>query len=205
MEEFMTPEAFDAALQRIWDEFLYLHNRLSEEANKELQELIVHHKEDMDDAAYLRVMYMKGITYEQQENKNAARYCAMRMHAIVECQRNYRKKKPRLLNLQGYAPGEDMEAFITRYTDFLEDTYRSINHRLMLIVSILFLAVFLVLTFALHISFIIAGLEALMLGMLTYLLQKRRMPDIFQKNQLNAIEKYVEAELLEFDRPIRYS
>ena len=49
------------------------------------------------------------------------------------------------------------------------------------------------------------ALESIMLGMLTYLLQKRRMPDIFQKNQLNAIEKYVEQEVLEFDRPIRFS
>ena len=64
MEEFMKAEAFDEALERIWNEFLFLHNRLSEEAAKELQELIIHHKEDMDDASYLRVMYMKGIAYE---------------------------------------------------------------------------------------------------------------------------------------------
>ena len=98
-----------------------------------------------------------------------------------------------------------MNVFIERYTAFLKDTYKGINRRLLMIVGILFLAVFLVLTLFLKIYFIIAALETIMLGMLTYLLQKRRMPDIFQKNQLNAIEKYVEPEVLEFDRPIRFS
>lgn len=98
-----------------------------------------------------------------------------------------------------------MDSFIERYTDFLEDTYRGINRRLLLIVGVLFLIVFLVLVLVLKIYIVIAALEALMLGMLTYLLQKRRMPDIFQKNQLNAIEKYVEETVLEFDRPIRFS
>ena len=158
-----------------------------------------------DDASYMKLMYMKGLCYEEQGNKNAARYCAMRMYAIQECMRNPRKKRPRFLDLQGYACSDAMNAFIERYTAFLEETYRGINRRLLMIVGILFLAVFLVLTLFLKIYFIIAALESIMLGMLTYLLQKRRMPDIFQKNQLNAIEKYVEQEVLEFDRPIRFS
>ena len=64
---------------------------------------------------------------------------------------------------------------------FLEETYRGINRRLLMIVGILFLAVFLVLTLFLKIYFIIAALESIMLGMLTYLHAKRRMPDNLQK------------------------
>lgn len=205
MDDMMTETDFDEKLTALWERFSLLQNHLGEDVQTALQNLIRLHKEDLDDASYMKIIYMKGLCYEEQGNKNAARYCAMRMHAIQECICNPRKKRPRFLDMQGYVCSEDMNAFIVRYTDFLEDTYKSINRRLTMIVGILFLAVFLVLTLFLKINFIIAGMEALMLGMLTYLLQKRRMPEIFQKNQLNAIEKYVEDELLEFDRPIRFS
>ena len=195
MDEMMSETAFDARLNVLWERFFALQNHAGADVQETLHDLMTHPKEELDDASY-----MKGLCYEEQGNKNAARYCAMRMYAIQECMRNPRKKRPRFLDLQGYACSDAMNAFIERYTAFLEETYRGINRRLLM-----FLAVFLVLTLFLKIYFIIAALESIMLGMLTYLLQKRRMPDIFQKNQLNAIEKYVEQEVLEFDRPIRFS
>ena len=204
MDEMMSETAFDARLNVLWERFFALQNHAGADVQETLHDLMTHPKE-LDDASYMKLMYMKGLCYEEQGNKNAARYCAMRMYAIQECMRNPRKKRPRFLDLQGYACSDAMNAFIERYTAFLEETYRGINRRLLMIVGILFLAVFLVLTLFLKIYFIIAALESFMLGMLTYLLQKRRMPDIFQKNQLNAIEKYVEQEVLEFDRPIRFS
>ena len=205
MDEMMSETAFDARLNVLWERFFALQNHAGADVQETLHDLMTHPKEELDDASYMKLMYMKGLCYEEQGNKNAARYCAMRMDAIQECMRNPRKKRPRFLDLQGYACSDAMNAFIERYTAFLEETYRGINRRLLMIVGILFLAVFLVLTLFLKIYFIIAALESIMLGMLTYLLQKRRMPDIFQKNQLNAIEKYVEQEVLEFDRPIRFS
>ncbi|MCR0611340.1 hypothetical protein MKD05_09100 [[Clostridium] innocuum] len=205
MDEMMSGTAFDARLNVLWERFFALQNHAGADVQETLHDLMTHPKEELDDASYMKLMYMKGLCYEEQGNKNAARYCAMRMYAIQECMRNPRKKRPRFLDLQGYACSDAMNAFIERYTAFLEETYRGINRRLLMIVGILFLAVFLVLTLFLKIYFIIAALESIMLGMLTYLLQKRRMPDIFQKNQLNAIEKYVEQEVLEFDRPIRFS
>ena len=192
MDEMMSETAFDARLNVLWERFFALQNHAGADVQETLHDLMTHPKEELDDASYMKLMYMKGLCYEEQGNKNAARYCAMRMYAIQECMRNPRKKRPRFLDLQGYACSDAMNAFIERYTAFLEETYRGINRRLLMIVGILFLAVFLVLTLFLKIYFIIAALESFMLGMLTYLLQKRRMPDIFQKNQLNAIEKYVE-------------
>ena len=205
MDEMMSETSFDTRLNVLGERFFALQNHAGADVQEPLHDLMTHPKEELDDASYMKLMYMKGLCYEEQGNKNAARYCAMRMYAIQECMRNPRKKRPRFLDLQGYACSDSMNAFIERYTAFLEETYRGINRRLLMIVGILFLAVFLVLTLFLKIYFIIAALESIMLGMLTYLLQKRRMPDIFQKNQLNAIEKYVEQEVLEFDRPIRFS
>ena len=184
MDEMMSETAFDARLNVLWERFFALQNHAGADVQETLHDLMTHPKEELDDASYMKLMYMKGLCYEEQGNKNAARYCAMRMYAIQECMRNPRKKRPRFLDLQGYACSDAMNAFIERYTAFLEETYRGINRRLLMIVGILFLAVFLVLTLFLKIYFIIAALESIMLGMLTYLLQKRRMPDIFQKYRI---------------------
>lgn len=178
MDEMMSETAFDTRLNVLWERFFALQNHAGADVQEPLHDLMTHPKEELDDASYMKLMYMKGLCYEEQGNKNAARYCAMRMYAIQECMRNPRKKRPRFLDLQGYACSDAMNAFIERYTAFLEETYRGINRRLLMIVGILFLAVFLVLTLFLKIYFIIAALESIMLGMLTYLLQKRRMPDI---------------------------
>ena len=46
---------------------------------------------------------------------------------------------------------------------------------------------------------IIAFLEAFLLSGLNYYIQGRKMPSMFQKNQLRAIEQYVDSELQDFD------
>lgn len=195
--------AFDALLASIYDNF-QLTQTVNEASAKSLKRLVCSPKEDMDSTSYVKIMYLYGIWYEQNNNKNAARYCAMRILTIMDCLHIPGKKRPRMLDIQPYQFPDDMESFVERYTDFLEQTYRNINRRLMVITGILFLVVFLVLVLVLRIGVFMAGMESLILGMLNYLLQKKRMPEIFQKNQLRAIEKYVDAELLEFDRPIRF-
>ena len=200
----MDIKIFDDELEGIWNDFELLQYRLSNELEERLNALIKQPKEQLDDESYLKIMFMKGMRYEEQENKNAARYCAMRMLAIQECIANPRKKRPRLLDIKGYTCNEDMLMFIDRYTDFLEDTYKNINRRLAMIIGVLFLVVFVILFLVLDIPFFVAAIESLMIGMFTYLFQKRRMPAMFQKNQLKAIEKYVEETVLEFDRVYRY-
>lgn len=200
----MDVKMFDDELESVWNDFELLHYRLSNELEERLNVLIKQPKEQLDDESYLKIMFMKGVRYEELENKNAARYCAMRMLAIQECIKNPRKKRPHLLDIKGYTCNEDMLRFIDRYTEFLEDTYKNINRRLAMIIGILFLVVFIILFFVLDIPFFGAAIESLMIGILTYLVQKRRMQIMFQKNQLKAIEKYVEEIVLEFDRVYRY-
>ena len=67
----------------------------------------------------------------------------------------------------------------------------------------IFTAAFFILV--LKLNFLMSLLNAALIGLLNYILQKRRLPDMFQKNQTAAIEHYVEDDVLEFDRPVRYS
>lgn len=171
--------------------------------NDALNELLIHSKADMDIASYVMIFYMKGVRYEQEDNRNAARYCAMRLLWMKECYEKPRKRRPRFLDMHDYTFSKEVDQFIKRYTDFLDDTYRNIKHRLLLITCILFLGVFIALALLVRIPFIVALVESFVLCGLNYWIQMRRMPEVFQKNQTNVIEKYIEEELLVYDRAYR--
>lgn len=195
---------FDKELAMTYEAFLQEH-QVGVELDVSLKKLLAYGKEEMDTATYVQVLYMEGIKYEQQKNINAARYCALRIFEIQQCYVNPKKKRPRLLDTSPYIFPEDMMQFVVRYSDYLEETFRMINKRLLLITAIVFLIAAIVLMVVLKISIVIAGVEALLLGLLNYILQKRKMPIIFMKHQLQRIEHHVEEDVLAFDRPIRFS
>ena len=96
-----------------------------------------------------------------------------------------------------------MKNFMDRYTDFLEDIYADINQKVFLLTAGLFAIVFLILVLFLHIEILMAFIGAFLLALFNYYFEKRRIPDMFQKNQLKAIETYVDKQLLDFDLPYR--
>lgn len=196
---------FDEKLNAVYTTFIEQNRCVDEALDAQLKVLLMNMKEDVDTKTYILMLYMEGVKYEGQDNKNAARYCALRIYAIAECMKNPRKKHPRNLNMQPYEYSEEINAFVVRYTDFLAETFRNINRRLFILTVVVFVLAACILMIILRISMLIAAIEAFILGILNYLLQKRKIPVIFMKNQLKAIESHVEEDVLAFDNPIRYS
>ena len=127
----------------------------------------------------------------------------MRILWMVECLSKKRKKAPMYLIMEDFTMEEDMKNFMNRYTDFLEDIYADINQKVFLLTAGLFAIVFLILVLFLHIEILMAFIGAFLLALFNYYFEKRRIPDMFQKNQLKAIETYVDKQLLDFDLPYR--
>lgn len=176
---------------------------VSESEKDAFLKLVENPKEEMDVFTYCKIMYIAGMQYEKEENKNAARYCAMRILWMVECLSKKRKKAPMYLIMEDFTMEEDMKNFMDRYTDFLEDIYADINQKVFLLTAGLFAIVFLILVLFLHIEILMAFIGAFLLALFNYYFEKRRIPDMFQKNQLKAIETYVDKQLLDFDLPYR--
>ena len=55
---------------------------------------MTHPKEELDDASYMKLMYMKDFAMRSREIKNAARYCYHAMYAIQECMQSPEKNAP---------------------------------------------------------------------------------------------------------------
>ncbi len=146
---------------------------------------------------------MKGIHYENNDNKNAARFCSLRMMQVIEIIHNPKMKRSDYMEYSEEYLSDEMEGFMYRYNEYLDEVHRKMNGRLSGIILIVF-AVFFILLLIAGFSFLFSLLNALMITMLNYFIQKKRMPKVFMNKQLKAIEKYVEVDLLEFDRYIRY-
>lgn len=192
-----------ADLSTIYAQFLSTLN-MSDALSSQLHEWMAHHKEALNISDYVHILYMEGVRYEQLNNKNAARYCAMRMLYVKERIRYPRKKRSRMLLFEPFAFHEDEEAFIERYTDFIQGVYRSIDKKLLMLTAGLMLFVFVIVALLLKVHPILALVEAFVLGLINLLIQKRKMPEIFQKNQTDASGKHIEETLRSFDAVYRY-
>lgn len=201
--QYLNDEEFDQELNDIYETFQRLDQRLIPELDARLKQLMKLGKENMDVRSYMLIIYMEGVKYKQEENKNAACFCAMRLLWMKECMKNLRKKRPRYLDMSPFDIPAHMDSFIDETTGFLNDVYTNMNRKLRILTLFLFLVVFGILVFALHVTFLFGAIEAVLIGSLNYMVQKRRLPDMFQKNQTNAVERYVEEDVLSFDRMYR--
>lgn len=192
-----------ADLAKIYEQFLSTHS-MSEALSSQLHQWMEHYKETLSISDYVHILYMEGIRYEQLDNKNAARYCAMRMLYIKERIQYPRRKRSRMLLFEPFTFNEDEEAFIERYTDFIQGVYQSINKKLVMLTAGLMLFVFVIVALILKVHPILALVEAFALGLINFLIQKRKMPEIFQKNQTDASGKHIEETLRSFDAVYRY-
>ena len=195
--------SFSKKVADIYQEFVNKGEHLSHKNHEYLKDILKQPIGYIDIDCYVQLMYMMGCFYDSEDNRNGARYCAMRLLWMKECYEKPRKRRPRYLDMHAFVFEQTTCSFITRYTDFLETTYHSIRQRLLMVSLLLLLGATLLLVLLVRIPVLFAVFEAAILCGLNYWIQMRRMPDMFQKNQTNAIEKYVEQELLAFDRTYR--
>lgn len=171
---------------------------------EKLHALMKQMKDPIDTQSYVHIQYMEGCHYEANGNKNAARYCAMRILHVKECLMHPKYKRSSMIVYEPYAIEGEEAAFMMRYTDFIQGVYQSINKKLLLISFGISTVLFVVIALLFKVNPMIAVVEALLIGLINYLLQKRKMPQMFQKNQTDASGKYIDNDLEEFETRFRY-
>ena len=190
---------FEKGIHELFIGFEKQKDLLSEHAYSQLKELLLKAPSSIHSNTYIEVMYMLGKYYDLKENRNGARYCAMRMLQMKEQQEKTHKKGMRNIEAVAFEFSLSMNGFLHKYTDFLEQVYHSIRMKLLIVSGLLLFVAFMILRIFAKVNPIIAFLEAFLLSGLNYYIQGRKMPSMFQKNQLRAIEQYVDSELQDFD------
>lgn len=82
---------FEKGIHELFIGFEKQKDLLSEHAYSQLKELLLKAPSSIHSNTYIEVMYMLGKYYDLKENRNGARYCAMRMLQMKEQQEKTHK------------------------------------------------------------------------------------------------------------------
>lgn len=200
--EILSEQEFDQRLLAVY-ETCHSTADINTEISEEITKIMISHKEDMNSSAYLHMMYVNGLKYQSVDNKNAARFCAMRMRDIALVKQG-KGKKPRYLFIDDVSLDKKEEAFIQEWTSFLDETYRFIKQRLILL-AILASIILGALSIALGLPIGYAILEAIFFAVLIYVMFFKRLKVKFDRKQESALLDYIDDETKEFDRPYFYA
>lgn len=200
--KFMGEDQFDQKVNELYHEYLEIKD-FSLVMKLNLNELTVEHKEHYDSDTYLMLMFLHGKHYELDDQKNAARFCALRMMEVIQGIQG-KTKRPKFLKIVSYESRPDMVEFMTTWCAFLKDTYHFIQKRLIML-SIVSGAILAIISVLLGLAVVFAVLEGVVFVALMYFLYFKRLKLQFNRRQINALLEYVDEEVKEFDRPIYYA
>lgn len=194
---------YEEQLHRLYQKQL-AGEALNEEDKEELKGLIVNPKDPIDSISYVKVMYLYGMMYMQDDRKPAARYCAMRIRSILQLQEKKRMPRPRFLDFQMIEADDGLLRFMDERTAFLKDTYSFIQNRLIMLV-VVFSVILAVGLWFFKISLPVITVVCVLFAILNYVMMFGKLKRKFDRRQTLALADKVDAELAEFDRPVLYS
>ncbi|MEF9961212.1 MAG: hypothetical protein RR863_04615 [Erysipelotrichaceae bacterium] len=195
----MNQDEFNQSINSIFDTYK-TSNRLDKPT---LDYITIHPKEDLDSDTYLKVLYLWGKDYEVNKNPNAARFCALRMMQVIQACSGL-AKKPRHLKLVNQSQDKDILDYVSKWCDFLNETYAFIRKRLLILSIVVgILSGILLVISKVNILFVL--IFTITIIILINLIFYNRVRKKFYKKQVKALIEFVDEALIEFDRPVYYS
>ncbi|MEG0520538.1 MAG: hypothetical protein RR440_05160 [Erysipelotrichaceae bacterium] len=195
----MNQDEFNQSINSIFDTY-----KTSNSLDKQtLDTITIHPKEDLDSDTYLKLLYLWGKDYEANKNPNAARFCALRMMQVIQACSGL-AKKPRHLKLVNQSQDKDILDYVSKWCDFLNETYAFIRKRL-LILSIVVGIISGILLMISKVNLLFVLIFTIVIIILINLIFYNRVRKKFYKKQVKALIEFVDEALIEFDRPVYYS
>lgn len=152
------------------------------------------------DEEYCTLMWLLGVLYQDEDNKNAATYCCLRANEIW-CMNQLKPKKRRSeLEFTNFVMDEEMESFIQNKIAFMKDKYKHIKRQLLYISFCFGSLAFLISYFFLKLSFGAAVIEWVCFSVLSFWFTFGRSKDRFYILQSQASGKYLSEEDMNFDK-----
>lgn len=169
------------------------------------KEIATNSKDYLDNDTYLWVMYAYAHKYKQEDNKNAERYCYIRMKNILDAELN-KGRKPRALTFVPNTLTDSIKEEVKENTKFMVDVVNGIKKQFF-IMEIVMLAIFaFVLKVLLRYDILMTVIFTLVVGVFNYAFTFKNLKKKYYINQTNTSKSYCnDEELLEFDRPVSLS
>ncbi len=169
------------------------------------KEIATNSKDYLDNDTYLWVMYAYALGYKADGNKNAERFCFIRMQDIIAAE-NGKDHKPKALTFIQDTLDEHIRKEVVDQTAFMDDVVASIKKQFIMMEAVVLFVFVLILMFLLRYdiltTLVFTGAVALFNVLFTY----RRLKKKFFLNQTNTSKSYCQdEELIRFDLPVANS
>lgn len=181
------------------------HYEVNDMSNRVAKEIATNSKDYLDNDTYLWVMYTYAHKYKLEGNKNAERYCYIRMKNILDAEDN-KSRKPRALTFISNTLTDAIKEEVEKNTEFMIDVVNGIKKQFFLM-EIVMLAIFaFVLKVLLRYDIMMTLIFTLVVGVFNYAFTFKNLKKKYYVNQTNTSKSYCnDEELLEFDRPVSLS
>lgn len=169
------------------------------------KEIAENSKEYLDNNTYLWVMYTYAMKYKQEENKNAERFCFIRMMKVLDASEG-KGKKQKALTFNPINISETMRNEVSEKTAFMKIAAKSLKKQFLLMELVMMLIFVGLMYFIFHYSFLVTlGFCALLL-MVNYMMTYRSLFERYYKEQTEASKGHCQdQELIDFDLPVLLS
>lgn len=169
------------------------------------KKIAINSKDYLDNDTYLWVFYTYALKYEQEDNKNARRYCFIRMKDVLNASNN-KKKKPKALTFVPVTLDNSVIELSYEQCQFMEDTLSRISKQYLIMQCCLVLVFFSVIKFVLLYSWLYSICFSGGLFLLNLFMTSNNIRKKYIKNQTDASKSYVsDEELTTFDFPVSIS
>ena len=169
------------------------------------KELATNSKEYLDNDTYLWIMYAYALGYKASGNKNAERFCFIRMSDVMNAE-NGKEKKPKALTFKQNTLNEHIVKEVVDNTAFMDDVVAGIKKQFVIMEAVVLLVFVLILTFLLNYDIVTTLLFTVVVALFNVLFTYRRLKKKFFINQTNTSRSYCQdEELLHFDLPVANS
>ncbi|NCC53897.1 MAG: hypothetical protein EOM11_00200 [Erysipelotrichia bacterium] len=177
----------------------------SDMSNRIAKEIANNSKEYLDNDTFLWVMYAYALKYAKEENKNAERYCYIRMKNILDAEEG-KDRKPRALTFVNNSLNEKIKEEVALNTAFMNDVIKGIRKQFLVMEVIMLIIFAFVIKVLLSYTILMTIFFTFVVGAFNYAFTFKNLKKKYYVNQTNTSKSYCQdEELIEFDRPVAFS
>lgn len=205
VEPQFTDQEVDEKVRFLKDSIIDNNYQSNETIARLAKELAQNSKEYLDNDTYLWVMYAYALGYRESDNKNAERFCFIRMSDVIAAE-NGKEHKPKALTFTANTLDEHILKEVVDNTAFIEDVVAGIKKQFIMMEAVVLLVFVLILMFLLRYDLMTTLLFTGAVALFNVLFTYRRLKRKFFLNQTNTSKSYCQdEELLQFDLPVANS
>lgn len=169
------------------------------------KEIALNSKEYLDNDTFLWVMYAYALKYAKEDNKNAERYCYIRMKNILDAEEG-KARQPQALTFKKNTLTAAIKTAVEENTAFMKDVVKNIQKQFFIMEIVMLVIFIFIIKVLFRYDLMLTLIFTVIVGFVNYTFTYRNLKKKYYINQTNTSKSYCnDEELVVFDEPVALS